>query len=265
MNWQTPKLIAETLCLLAVGLSAAFFAWDTHQTQLLARAALTNSPAILSAALAPANKTITDTDQGVLDATASIRDIVIALLKPCPKPGKMGNGYFPPTTWAEGPLGPHQVLVEMSGKTVSGNCGLIPSLEQIPPPTVAAVNRLGDSSAKLGDAASALAGTARSATGTLDAARDDLVAAKPAIDALPPLVAQYTLTAKDVNALIMSDDVKKIIDSTATTSGNVAEMTTDSATWYHKWLHPEKKKLTFLGGVDATTLWFHSHILPPLF
>ena len=235
MNWQIPKLIAETLCLLAVGLSAAFFAWDTHQTQLMARSALTNSPAILSAALAPANKTITDTDQGVLDATAAIRDIVIALLKPCPKPGK------------------------------TGNCGLIPSLEQIPPPTVAAVNRLGDSSAKLGDAASALAGTARSATGTLDAARDDLVAAKPAIDALPPLVAQYTLTAKDVNALIMSDDVKKIIDSTATTSGNVAEMTTDSATWYHKWLHPEKKKLTFLGGVDATTLWFHSHILPPLF
>ena len=235
MNWQTPKLIAETLCLLAVGLSAAFFAWDTHQTQLMARSALTNSPAILSAALAPANKTIVDTDQGVLDATASIRDIVISLLKPCPKPGKRGN------------------------------CGLIPSLEQISPPTVAAVNMLGDSSAKLGDAASALAGTARSATGTLDAARDDLVAAKPAIDALPPLVAQYTLTAKDVNALIMSDDVKKIIDSTATTSGNVAEMTTDSATWYHKWLHPEKKKLTFLGGVDATTLWFHSHILPPLF
>ena len=144
------------------------------------------------------------------------------------------------------------------------------------PHITAAMDTLNDSAQKLGGTAdslsgtaTALTGTANAATGTLTAATTTIQTAGTTIAAFQPVLGHLNASSADLDAFLkgrmLTETLPDIAANLKITTGNVAEMTTDSATWYHKWLHPDKKKLTFVGGVDATTLWIHSHILPPLF
>jgi len=48
-------------------------------------------------------------------------------------------------------------------------------------------------------------------------------------------------------------------------SAHVDGMTADTQYKMHQLFHPDKVKLTFWSGTDATLMYIHSHILPPLF
>jgi hypothetical protein len=137
------------------------------------------------------------------------------------------------------------------------------------PHITAAMDTLNNSAQKLGGTADNLSGTATALTGTANAATRTLTTATTTIAAFQPVLGHLDASSADLDAFLKGKMLTKTLPDIAVnlkiTTGNVAEMTTDSATWYHKWLHPDKKKLTFVGGVDATTLWIHSHILPPLF
>lgn len=64
-----------------------------------------------------------------------------------------------------------------------------------------------------------------------------------------PAAAQLPQIATHVNGMTKSGD----------------EMLGDAADKLHQYTHPNKKKLTFWGGLDGGVMWFHSHLLPPIF
>ena len=180
-------------------------------------------------------QTVKDTDQAVNDLAAEMRDITIALLKPC-KPGK-------PET-----------------------CGLIPSLKTIAPSTVSAMGTVNQSAAKLGTTADALTGTANGATQGLTALTDDLTAAKPTIDTAAGLVAHADSTVGDLDALLKDNAVQWHETSIHIDSmtGSGAKMLADAQWKEHQLLHPDKVKLGFWGSVWLGAKYVHE-MMPPLF
>jgi hypothetical protein len=161
-------------------------------------------------------QTIKDADSGILDSTAAMRDLTIALLQPCPKPGK------------------------------AGNCGLIPQLRQIAPPAIQAVNSLNTAAGNLGDAATALKGTADAGSGTLTEAQTDLQTANGVIAGLKPLVGDSDASVKTFNAFIGGPmfkttlpDIAVNFDKGLVTGDAIAA---DAHVWSHPFLNPDPCK-----------------------
>jgi hypothetical protein len=122
----------------------------------------------------------------------------------------------------------------------------------------------------------ALKGTTNAATGFVKQATTDLTTAQPALADLDPLVKQYTVAGSDLDTTIKSVNAKvndpvmnayvtdftKHVDSMSA-SGDL--MLADAQWKEHQLLHPDKVKLGFWTGIDAGALWFHSHLMPPIF
>jgi hypothetical protein len=130
-------------------------------------------------------QTITDADNGILDSTAAMRDLTIALLQPCPNPKK-------PCT-----------------------LGLIPQLRQIALPAITAVNSLNTAAGNLGDAATALKGTADAGTKAATAATGAIGTAQTTIAAAQPVLTGATKVEGNINAYIEGDMIQKTIPSIA--------------------------------------------------
>jgi hypothetical protein len=136
--------------------------------------------------------------------------------------------------------------------------------------TAANLNTVGDSVKQL---AGSLSGTATAATGTLTAATGtfgaltvDAQAVKPSLDAFPPLIASYTAVGDNVNGFIKENSpvVHRIAVHVAGMSASGDLMLSDAQWKEHQLLHPDKVKLGFWSATDATFLWLHSRVIPPI-
>jgi hypothetical protein len=212
------------------------------------------------------------------NSAPDLKPTLTTLNRPCGIRNVKSNANYS-TFYSEGSLMPCGTLAEVATSVVKAGDAVVQTqlVERTTAPHVtAAMDTLNDSAQKLGGTAdnlsgtaTALTGTANAATGTLTAATTTIQTAGTTIAAFQPVLGHLNASSADLDAFLkgrmLTETLPDIAANLKITTGNVAEMTTDSATWYHKWLHPDKKKLTFVGGVDATTLWIHSHILPPLF
>ena len=84
---------------------------------------------------------------------------------------------------------------------------------------------------------------------------------------VPPLLEAYTQTGDDLDATIKDNapSLHLILVHGAGMSASGDLMLSDAQWKTHQLLHPDKVKLGFWGGADATALWIHSRILPPIF
>ena len=195
MNWQTPKLIAETLCLLAVGLSAAFFAWDTHQTQVVIRGEV--------GAIA-----LPQTIQGLNAALDTIN-------------GRCGAGH-PCGTLAN----VDKVVVKVGDAIVQTQL-----VERgTSPHVIAAMDTLNASASKLGGTADALTGTAQGATQTLAAASTGLKTLDTSLTAFPPLLERSTATVGDLDALLKDKAVYGTLDNVQSMTSSGSAILIDART-----------------------------------
>jgi hypothetical protein len=158
-----------------------------------------------NAAPAQTQQTMKDADQGVLDATAALRDVVIALLRPC----KIGK----PET-----------------------CGLIPSLKLIAPPTVAAVNSLGDAAGGLKTASEHASTTADAATGAIAQVQIDALTLNSSLKRLDPLLLDVDDAVRDTDAVVKDDSA--LIHANLVNFAGITNSTNLTLYDFHVWSHP---------------------------
>ena len=142
------------LCLIVAG-SAAYFTWDSHQTQI-----------VLRASIAPLQDA----------ASKGIADTFDNLNRPC-APGPCG--LLPNATKVETKVGDAIVTTQLQERTTA-------------PHVIAAMDTFNTAAQKLGTTADILSGTATALTGTATAATATLSEGKRTIAAAQPLLAAFT-------------------------------------------------------------------------
>lgn len=100
---------------------------------------------------------------------------------------------------------------------------------------------------------------------SLDSISDTLKAAKPAIENLNATVVETNATIASADRLISDPAIPKLIDSGQRLTESAAGLVQDGKEEADKFVHPQKKKLTFMVGLNATVDWMCSHLIPPLF
>lgn len=90
-----------------------------------------------------------------------------------------------------------------------------------------------------------------------------LDSANAAVKALQPVEMQATALIAEVRPAAQElPAIAKHVNG-MTDSGD--KMLADAQEKEHQLLHPNKKKLTFWGAIDGGVMWFHSHLMPPIF
>jgi methyl-accepting chemotaxis protein len=191
---QIAERIAGAVCLLAVAGSAAFFAWDSHQTQVITR-----------------------------QAVAGVKNTLVNVNRPC-----------------KGPAGPDAcgTLAEINKATIQVGDILKTSQMQekdtarAAQQTMTAVDQMAAHADALTDS---LSGTANAATGALTQAQTDLRTLDGTIAAAQPLLAAYTASGYDLDALLKDKSIHRTIDNVdrlslalAGSTENVQGMTGDA-------------------------------------
>lgn len=234
MNWTTPKLIAETLCLLTVAGSAAFFAWDTHQTQVVTRTAIYN----VSLSAYQANVTLD------------------SLTGPCVD--IQGDYICPPLTQLSQTEKNIGILAARSAQQVQQTATLVN----------AAAATLTDTGNSVKQVAAKVSGTADAAIASLQQAQTDLQTANQTITAAQPVMANLAASSADLDAFLkgkmLTETLPTIALNLQTTTGNFAATTADVRSQVYKWTHPSKKKLTFWTATEAGGDYAR-HFMPSLF
>ena len=234
MNWTTPKLIAETLCLLTVAGSAAFFAWDTHQTQVVTRTAIYN----VSLSAYQANATLD------------------SLTGPCVD--IQGDYICPPLTQLSQTEKNIGILAARSAQQVQQTATLVNAAAATLTDTGNSVKQV---AAKLGTTADALTGTANAATTTIQTAGTTIAA-------FQPVLGHLDASSADLDAFLKGQMLTKTLPDIAvnfdTATGNLAATTADVRSQVYKWTHPSKTKLTFWTATEAGGDYAR-HFMPPLF
>jgi methyl-accepting chemotaxis protein len=196
MNWPI-KLICESICLLAVAFSAAFVAWDLHQTQIGIRASI-----------APIGATV-----------AKVNQALDTINRPC----------------ASGPCGALAEVDKTIVKV--GDAIVTTQLQErtTAPHVVAAMDQFKDSAAHLSKTADALADTARAGAGTLESATAAIGEGQRTIAAIQPLAASLmataaasTATINSLNVRISDPRIDRIIGYAETTTGHVDAIAGDA-------------------------------------
>jgi len=88
---------------------------------------------------------------------------------------------------------------------------------------------------------------------------------KAATASVGTLSAGFAATNSDLDHFITAPALKATLVNVQGITSDAHRITKDAADEADKLAHPPVKKLTFWGGVDATVMYFHSHIAPPIF
>ena len=214
------------LCLIVAG-SAAYFTWDSHQTQI-----------VLRASIAPLQDA----------ASKGIADTFDNLNRPC-APGPCG--LLPNGTKVETKVGDAIVTTQLQERTTA-------------PHVIAAMDTFNTAAQKLGTTADSLSGTATALTGTATAATATLGEGKRTIAAVQPLLAAFTQDGKDLDSRINDPHVTNLVAHLAGMSASGDKMLADAQWKTHQLLHPDKVKLGFWGATWAGVKAIHD-IEPPIF
>ena len=205
MNWTTTKLIAETLCLLTVAGSAAFFAWDMHQTQVVTRTAIYNV-------------SVTAFNAGAT---------VGALTGPCVD--IQGDYICPPLTQLSQTEKNIGILAARSAQQVQQTATLVN----------AAAATLTDTGNSVKQVAGSLSGTAQAATATLTQAQTDLRTGNEAIAAFQPLITDSGATVHDLDTRINDPHITLLLTHFAGMSASGDATLADFHAWSHPFLNPD--------------------------
>ncbi len=103
----------------------------------------------------------------------------------------------------------------------------------------------------------AVTGTANAATGTLNEGQRTLAA-------FQPLLGHSDATVADMDALLKDQAIHRTFAHVESITASGDKIAADAAFEADKFTHPEKKKLTFWGGVYTAVEWIHK-VEPPLF
>ncbi len=200
---QIAERIAGAVCLLAVAGSAAFFAWDSHQTQVTTRQTVLG----VTATLANVNRPCTPI-KGQLLTVDNAKDC-----------GLLAQSSITLNT-LRGTLGQVEAAAKKNGAVSTDLHNTQIALQ-------GTVNSLGKTS-------DALTRTANAATETLNAATDTLGEGERAIAAAQPLLAAYTASGYDLDALLKDQSIHRTINNVdrlslalAGTTENMQGMTGD--------------------------------------
>ena len=214
------------LCLIVAG-SAAYFTWDSHQTQIVLRASI----------------------EPLQDAASKgIADTFDNLNRPC-APGPCG--LLPNATKVETKVGDAIVTTQLQERTTA-------------PHVIAAMDTFNTAAQKLGTTADSLSGTATALTGTATAATATLGEGKRTIAAFQPILAAFTQDGKDLDSRINDPHVTNLVAHLAGMSASGDKMLADAQWKTHQLLHPDKVKLGFWGATWAGVKAIHD-IEPPIF
>jgi len=214
------------LCLIVAG-SAAYFTWDSHQTQI-----------VLRASIAPLQDA----------ASKGIADTFDNLNRPC-APGPCG--LLPNGTKVETKVGDAIVTTQLQERTTA-------------PHVIAAMDTFNTAAQKLGTTADSLSGTATALTGTATAATATLSEGKRTIAAFQPALAAFTQDGKDLDTRINDPHVTALVAHLVGMSASGDLMLADVQWKTHQLLHPDRVKLGFWGGTWAGIQAVHK-LEPPLF
>ena len=214
------------LCLIVAG-SAAYFTWDSHQTQIVLRASI----------------------EPLQDAASKgIADTFDNLNRPC-APGPCG--LLPNATKVETKVGDAIVTTQLQERAAT-------------PHVIAAMDTFNTAAQKLGTTADSLSGTATALTGTATAATATLSEGKRTIAAVQPLLEAFTQDGKDLDSHINDPHVTNLVAHLAGMSASGDKMLADAQWKTHQLLHPDKVKLGFWGGTWAGIQAVHK-LEPPIF
>ena len=214
------------LCLIVAG-SAAYFTWDSHQTQI-----------VLRASIAPLQDA----------ASKGIADTFDNLNRPC-APGPCG--LLPNGTKVETKVGDAIVTTQLQERTTA-------------PHVIAAMDTFNTAAQKLGSTADSLSGTATALTGTATAATATLSEGKRTIAAFQPVLAAFTQDGKDLDTRINDPHVTALVAHLVGMSASGDLMLADVQWKTHQLLHPDRVKLGFWGGTWAGIQAVHK-LEPPIF
>ena len=214
------------LCLIVAG-SAAYFTWDSHQTQI-----------VLRASIAPLQDA----------ASKGIADTFDNLNRPC-APGPCG--LLPNGTKVETKVGDAIVTTQLQERTTA-------------PHVIAAMDTFNTAAQKLGSTADSLSGTATALTGTATAATATITTAGTTIAAFQPVLAAFTQDGKDLDTRINDPHVTALVAHLVGMSASGDLMLADVQWKTHQLLHPDRVKLGFWGGTWAGIQAVHK-LEPPIF
>jgi hypothetical protein len=214
------------LCLIVAG-SAAYFTWDSHQTQI-----------VLRASIAPLQDA----------ASKGIADTFDNLNRPC-APGPCG--LLPNATKVETKVGDAIVTTQLQERTTA-------------PHVIAAMDTFNTAAQKLGTTADSLSGTATALTGTATAATATITTAGTTVAAFQPVLAAFTQDGKDLDTRINDPHVTALVAHLVGMSASGDLMLADVQWKTHQLLHPDRVKLGFWGGTWAGIQAVHK-LEPPLF
>lgn len=203
MNWQTAKLICESIALLAVAGSAIFVAVEFHGVAVNLNASIST-----------------------LNTTAKAAgDTLAALNGPCKD--IQGDYVCPPLTQLSQTEKNVGILAAQSAVQVKQTGALITA-------TANNMNAVGDSvkgvASHLDTTADALTGTAQGATQTLAAASTDLKTLDTSLTAFPPLLERSTATVGDLDALLKDKAVYRTLDNVQSMTSSGSAILIDART-----------------------------------
>jgi hypothetical protein len=234
------KYIANTLGSVAIG-ALCVCGWAAAEVALTVEE---NRPDIRA--------TVSTAKTGVADVFSESRDVTIALLKPC-KAGKPETCGLLPAV---------QQVASSAGTATQAASQEIQQTQPLIQNAALAVSDMSAHLDKVTDAATAATVQAQRDLATLNGS---IGAAKPLLDAFTADGQDLDTAIKSANAQINNPvvaDFEKHVDGMSA-SGDL--MLSDAQWKEHQLLHPDKVKLGFWGTADATAMWIHSHVLPPIF
>jgi hypothetical protein len=85
------------------------------------------------------------------------------------------------------------------------------------------------------------------------------------LEAGKPVLTAAAKTTRDLDKQISNPDVGKTLGNVQRLTGSGAAIAEDARIEADKFAHPNKRKVGFWATADATVLWIHSHVLPPIF
>lgn len=98
-----------------------------------------------------------------------------------------------------------------------------------------------------------------------DAVPDTLSHVNGAADASRGTIEALGRDADDIHAKLTDKRTDELIEHFRGMSASGDSLLADAAYKGHQLLHPDKVKLTFWTGANATVKWIHANVIPPLF
>jgi hypothetical protein len=232
---QIAERIAGAIALLALAISAVYFAHDQHLTQIAVQMTFGKMNTTIDALNAPCKDFHGDYECGPIPQLSQTEKNI----------GIMAGDLAK--------------QVNQSGQLTTAAANSILSVSA----------KLNDELTSLKSATDAVTTLTNKGTETLGIVQTTLGDAVKKIPDTQPLVDASTGTINDAHAdlnrfvqsPLMKDDAVQVHGMLV--HGNA--LTGDAQIEADKFTHPNKKKIGFFGALDATVMWLHSHVIPPFF